>query len=282
MSVASLTLRRGRLGEFGRVAAFIRRDFLMAWSYRTAFLADTIAIFGQALIFSFVGRLVDPAAMPQIGGRTVDYLSYVTTGIALAGFLQVGLSRLMGVIATERFMGTLEAVLLTPTRLPVLQIGWVAFDVLYVPLRTVVYFAVMSVIFGVAFDLSGALPALAFIVVFLPFVWGVGLVCAAITMAFRNGGALNGAVRYVLTFGSGAYFPVDLFPTWMHGALRANPVTIAVDGTREALLGGVAWAQVASDLLVLAACGLASLVIGSNVFAYAFRRELRRGAIGLY
>jgi len=269
-------------GEFAKIAAFLRRDLMMALSYRAAFVADAVALLGQAVVFSYVGRLVDPSAVPGFGGKQTSYLAFVSVGLALTALLQVGLTRLTGVIGSERFMGTLESVLVSPTRLTTLQVGWVAYDLVYVPIRTFVFFAFMAGFFGVEFELAGTGPTLAFIVAFLPFVWGVGVASAAATLIFRRGVLANGVLGFGLTFLSGAYFPLDFFPGWVRTIAGFNPVALAVEGTRQALLGGAGWAELAPSIVGLSCLSLVALAIGSRVFAYAFRRELRSGGVGLY
>jgi ABC-2 type transport system permease protein len=268
--------------EIAKVAAFLRRDVLMALSYRTQFASDALMLFGQAVISAFVARIVDPSVLPSFGGRTAGYLTFVTVGIALTSFLQVGLTRLTGVIGSERFLGTLEAVLLSRARITTLQVGWVAYDMLYVPLRSFIFFSIMVVAFGVDIQASGAIPALAFLIVFLPFVWGAGVTSAAATLVFRRAGFVNGILGFTLTFSSGALFPLDVLPAPVAAVAHYSPVAIAVRGSREALIGGVGWAELAPDLALLAVCAAVSLWVGTRIFDYAFRRELRSGAIGLY
>jgi ABC-2 type transport system permease protein len=268
--------------QLRRIGAFLERDFRLAWSYRVAFFSDAASVFGQAFLFVFVGRMVDPATLPSFGGRPVTYLGFVTVGLAITSFLGVGQRRLQAMIGTERYLGTLEAVILTPVRLTTLQLGWLSYDLLYVPIRTAVFFVVMALAFGVDLDPSGALPTAAVILIFLPFVWGLGAASAAATLVFRHGGFLGGASSFVLMFTSGAYFPLDLLPRWIAWPAQFNPVTIAVEGARSALLGGATMSGIAGDLVVLACWAATTLFVGLQLFQRAFRRELATGNIGLY
>ena len=268
--------------ELTKVGAFLRRDFLMAWSYRTAFLSDFLNLFGQAFIFAFVAKLVDGPRVLAAEGSTGSYLAFVTVGLTISAFLQMGMSRLVGVIAGERFLGTLEPVLLSPTKFSTLQLGWVAYDLIYVPVRTLIFFAVMTALFGVELHAGGVLPALAFLVVFLPFVWGIGVAAAAAGLVFRRGAALTGVGSFALTFTSGAYFPLTLFPRWLQLIAEFNPVALAVRGSRDALLAGAGWSELLSPLALLAALSLFTLGVGVRLFRAAFAKELANGGIGLY
>lgn len=273
---------RGPWNDARKVTAFLRRDFLTAWSYRTAFFTDALALITQALVFAYVSQLVDPSRVPSFGGTRTGYLTYVTIGIAVSAFLTVGLGRLNAAIHTERYIGTLESVLVTPTRMGTLQLGWLAYDTLYVPVRTVVFVALMALVFDLPLQTRGTALAVLFVLALLPFVWGIAAAAAAASLVFRRVGAITGVGAFALTFTSGAYFPLDLFPAWVSSVAVWNPVAIAVAGARRALLGGEGLAALTPPLLALFAWGAVVLTAGLRLFSRGMRHELRKGGIGLY
>jgi ABC-2 type transport system permease protein len=81
---------------------------------------------------------------------------------------------------------------------------------------------------------------------------------------------------------SGIYFPLDLLPGWLAAIAEYNPIAIAIQGMREALLGGVGWGEIARDVAILTPMSAASLALGLIVFRLAVRRERRLGTLGLY
>lgn len=268
--------------EFGKLAAFLRRDFLVAWSYRLAFVTDAVGLLAQALLFSYVARMVDPQAVPTYGGQRPGYLAYVAVGIALTSFLQIGLGRMSSVLRSEQLAGTLETLLLTPTRLGTFQLGSVLYDLLYAPLQIFAFLAASTLLFGVHLDAGGVLPAVAVLLAFLPFTWGLGIASAAGVLTFRRGGGVFGFGGYVLTFLSGAYFPLELFPGWLQAVAQYNPIAVALDAMRQALLGGAGWSVALGPVLLLSAASAAALLVGFAAFRAALRRELRNGTLGLY
>lgn len=268
--------------ELRKLPAFARRDFLVAWSYRMSFVSDLVNLAGQALVFAFIGKMIDPADLPTVGGEQVTYIEFVAVGIAIGVFVTFGLQRVSAAIRNEQLMGTLESLLVTPTRTATLQIGSVFFDLLYIPLQTAVFLAAMALGFGLHIEPSGILPATALLLVFIPFVWGLGVLSAAATLTFRRGANAVAFGAILLAFGSGLYFPVELLPDWIEATAKANPIAIAVNGMRDALLGGTGWEGVGSDLLRLAPLAAASLCLGILAFRLALRRERSLGTLGLY
>jgi ABC-2 type transport system permease protein len=269
-------------GEARKLPAFVRRDFLVAWSYRVSFFGDIVNLAAQALAFSFIGRIVDSERLPTYGGGEVTYLEFAAVGIALGAFVQFALARVPAAIRGEQLMGTLESVMATPTAPATVQIGSVAFDLFYIPVRTAVFLGVIAAAFGLRMDPAGIAPAIAILIAFIPFVWGLGVASAALVVAFRRGAGVVGLGTIALALVSGLYFPVDLLPDWIAAATRHNPFAVAIEGMREALLGDLSGSQLAVDLALLAPLSAASLAVGVLLFRLALRRERRLGTLGLY
>jgi ABC-2 type transport system permease protein len=268
--------------ELRKVPAFFRRDLLVLFSYRFAFVGDWLNLILQVVIFYFVGKMVDPSNLPVIRGVRVSYMEFVAVGIALTSFVQISLGRVISVIRGEQMMGTLEALVVTPTTLTTLQLGSVAYDLVYIPIRIALFLAFASVVFDVHLVLFGLGPAAGVLLFFIPFVWGLGALGAAGVMTFRRGAGFVGIGLSVLTIASGTYFPVALLPGWLEWVARHNPITLALHATRLALLGGAGWEAVLPAIRVLAPVALVSIVIGVFALRAAVRRERRLGTLGLY
>jgi ABC-2 type transport system permease protein len=179
-------------------------------------------------------------------------------------------------------IGTLEALLMSPTSPTTVQFGSIAFDLLFIPVRVAALLLVVTLTLGLNFTLAGALPALVLLAALLPFVWGLGLVTAAAIVTFRRGTGLIGGIMAILGLASGAFFPLSLLPQWLQRLAEANPVAIVMEGTRGALIGGADWGAVASDVVVLVPLSAFALFAGVAAFRAALAREHRRGTLGLY
>jgi ABC-2 type transport system permease protein len=270
------------LGELRKLPAFVRRDFLVAWSYRLPFVGDWIGLALQAFMFYFVGLMVDPAKLPSFGGTQTTYMEFVAVGIAISAFITLALGRVATGMQQEQVAGTLESLLMTPTSPATVQLGSVVYDLIYIPIRTAVFLVVIAVAFGLDFTAGGLLPALVVLLAFIPFVWGLGIASAGATLTFRRGSGIVGLGSTVLVLFSGAFYPLDVLPGWVASLAELNPITIAVDGMREPLLGGAGWDGVGRAVLVLLPLSAASLALGAVGFRAALRRERSRGTLGLY
>ena len=268
------------LAEASKLGAFLRRDFLVRLSYRTALISDWINLFAQALVFSFVSKLVHPIHLAGVGRTT--YIAYVTVGIAVAGFMALGLARLVSAIQQEQLLGTLESLMVTPTTASVVLLGSVVYDMIYVPIRTVVFLIIVSIVFNVSFAASGYVPAILILATFIPFVWGLGSIASASILTYRRGSGQIGLVTFALTFTSGAYFPLALFPSWVASLARLNPIAIAITGMRAQLIGDAGWHDALVTMAKLVPFSAITLLLGLYAFRLAMRRERRLGTLGLY
>jgi ABC-2 type transport system permease protein len=279
--VGSAELRELR-GELPKLLAFLRRDAITAWSYRVSFFSDWVALAFQAGLFYLIGRMVDPANLPTYGGTRATYMEFVAIGIAVSVFLGIAVMRVSAQIRQEQLAGTLEALLLTPTKPLTIQLGSVAYDLLYIPVRTAGFLLVVGLAFGLRFEASGILPAALILLAFIPFVWGLGIMSAAATLTVRRGNAGVGWLLTLMTIVSAAYFPLAVLPDWLESAANANPLSLAVGGMREALLGGISSGKLLHTLGLLALASLCCIVLAGVVFRLALSRERRRGSLGQY
>jgi ABC-2 type transport system permease protein len=285
MSISAVSARRAALvEEIRKLPAFFRRDLLVTWSYKLQFFTDWINLIGQVVVFYFVSDLVNPSAVPSYGGTQASYLQFVTIGIAVTSFLQVSLARVTAAIRNEQLQGTLETLLLTPTAPATFQLGSAMYEIAYVPVRVVLFLGFAAVVFGVQYTVSGLPEAVAVLVVFVPFVWGLGVISAAATLTYRRGTSFVGAGASALTITSGAYFPVTAFAgfPFLKTLAALNPITYALFAIRNALLGGAGWGPTLKAIAIL--LPVAAVTLGAGVWAFrlALRREQRRGTLGLY
>ena len=270
------------VGELAKLPAFVRRDFLIAWSYRVAFLGDIVGLVFGLVVFYFVGKMVDPSTVPTYAGDRPTYLEWVVVGVALGAFISLGLGRVMAAVRSEQMTGTLESLLMTPTATTTIQVGSAVYDLAYVPLRTAIFLVVATVLFGLDYDAGGVFRATVILLAFVPFVWGLGVLSAAGVLTLRRGAGLVGLGTALLTLASGAYFPVELLPDWIEQTAPYNPIAVALEGMRETLIGGAGWDEVVGDVAVLVPAAMLALAVGIGAFKLALKRERRKGTMGLY
>jgi len=270
------------LSEIRKLPTFVRRDLQEALSYPLVFVSDSLSMIGQIVVFYFIGRMVSPSTLEQFGGSQVSYIEFVSIGIALTSVLSVGLLTVTAAVRTEQLYGTLEALVASPTAPTTLQFGLAAYDMLYVPLRMTVFLVLVSVLFGAHYTWTGLGPAALVLLAFGPLVWGLGIISAAGVLTFRKGGLVVGFAGVAFAVLSVTYVPIGVLPSWLQPLASANPVTIALNGIRSALLGTAGYRDVLPQFLMLLPIAIAFVLASIWAFRAALRRERRLGTLGLY
>jgi ABC-2 type transport system permease protein len=282
--MSSLTLARPTtlLEELRKIPAFLRRDFLIMVSYRVALLGDWFNLIAQVVVFYFVSKLIPTETMPVFSGVQPNYMEFVVTGIVPTAFLQIGITRVIAVLRQEQHMGTLEPLLAAPLTPATLQLGSVAYDLVYVPIRSIMFLLMSAIFFDVSFNTGGLGPTVGVLLVFIPFVWGLGMLGSASVLTLKRGAGVVGFASTFLILGSGTYFPLSVFPGWVQDLAVFNPVALALQATRETLIGTDGWGETLPQILRLLPSSILTLVLGLSAFAFALKRERRRGTLGMY
>jgi ABC-2 type transport system permease protein len=184
-------------------------------------------------------------------------------------------------LQTGTSTGTIEAMLATPTNVPTLLAGLAGYDVLYALLRaTVVLLAATVMGAHLAWDrILAVAPVIALIILaHVP----IGVIAAAMVLAFRTPGPLPQLVFMLSTFLGGVYYPTKVIP----GAVRVIsdfvPLTYGLKAIRRVLLEGKSLAAVSHELLVLAGFAAVLTVIGALAFQAALGYARRAGTLAQY
>jgi ABC-2 type transport system permease protein len=269
---------------FTKPLAFLKKDFLMETSYRFSFFLQFGAIFFSVVMFYFVAKLIGDApsvknSLDQYGG---EYFSFVLIGIAFSNFLAVGMGSFSSNIRGEQMMGTLEAMLVTPTRLPTIILSSSQWSFAFTSLRVGVYLLLGALFFGVNLGNANVLPALTALVLTVIAFSSLGIISASFIMIFKRGDPLAWIISTSSTLLGGVYYPISILPDWLQGLSLLFPITYALDAIRLSLLQGYGFAGISRDLLALVLFSLITLPISLLVFRYAVRRAKKDGSLAYY
>jgi len=88
---------------------------MLQMSYKLEFFLRLFFAFFNILTYYFVAKLVGTAGAPYLKPYGGDYFSFVLIGVAFSTYLMVSLRGFSESIRDEQMMGTLEAMLVTPT-----------------------------------------------------------------------------------------------------------------------------------------------------------------------
>ena len=150
---------------FDKALAFIKRDFLIDISYKVSFLMNITGIFFSVLTFYFISKLFGTAAAPYLGEYGGEYFPFVLLGIAFSTYLGVGLGTSASAIRQEQVLGTLESMLISPTRASAIAIYLSLWNFIFSSFHIFIYLIIGRLIFGLRFSFNR--PLLIIIILFL-------------------------------------------------------------------------------------------------------------------
>jgi ABC-2 type transport system permease protein len=262
--------------------AFVKRDLASDLSYRLSFLMQFAGIFIGVASFFFVSRLVGKAANPYLASYGGDYFGFVLVGIAFVGFQSFGLGAFSSAISGAQAQGTLEAMLVTPTKLSTIVVSSSIWSFLWTVFTVLIYLAVGGLLFGA--DLGHANPLTALVVLFLTSLVfsGIGVLSASTIMVLKRGDPIGAIFGGASAFLGGTLFPTTVFPGWLQSVAHIFPIFYGLRAMRMAVLRGATLSQVSGDVLALCLFAVVLVPLSLIAFRGAVRVAKTDGTLGTY
>jgi len=277
-----------RAAALRKAWAFLWKDFLIEASYKSAFVLNLGGVvFSVGIWFFFSGFLqanLSGHATALTGG---NLFAFILFGIAPYSYQQVSLSAFGRRFREEQVTGTLEAMLVCPTRTPLVIFGSALFDFVFTSLRIVLYILVglgFSWIASRPIDLhlAGLAPALIILTLMVMTSVGIGIMAAAFVMYFKRGEVLVTLISSASALLGGVFFPTGALPGFLQPFSRLLPITYTTDGVRRALLTGDGMMDLLPHIEVLLLFAAVLLPLGLFVFRLALRAARRDGTLVQY
>ncbi len=264
------------------VNAFLFRDLHIEVSYRLSFLLQVVGIFPVVLMFYFLSLLFGDVASGLLKAYGGHYFPFVLIGIAVQNYFILALSSFAGSIREAQLSGTLEAVLSTPVRLPVILMGSTFYAFVFNSIRIVIYLMIGSLISGPVFN-WGSLPG-AFLVIALSIMAfsSMGILSASFIVLFKKGDPLNWFFSIVSWLLGGVYYPISVLPEWLQRFSAFIPMTHSLEALRMLLINQGTLVSVSKSIFVLGIWALAGLPVSYLCFVYAVQRGRINGNLGHY
>ena len=262
--------------------AFFKRDLSLALSYRLSFLLQFLGIFFSMATFYFLAQFFGNAVAPQLEAYGGDYFSFVLIGLAFSGYMGLSLSSFAESIRESQMMGTLEIMLLSPTRLSTILLSSSLWSYALTTLRVVVYLLLGALFFGFSLSQANFLGALVVLVLSITSFSGIGIMSAAFVLVLKKGDPVAWLFGGVSSLLAGVFYPVSILPNWLEPLSRFLPLTYALDATRLTMLQGSSLYDVRLDLLVLSGFTMVLTPLAFLAFRQALRRAKMDGSLIQY
>lgn len=262
-----------------KIFAFIKKSLLVQWSYRLAICLGILGTFGTLLIFYFIDSLFGSKIVPHLAPYGVNYFSYALLGIALSGFFGTSLGKVAHQINHEQAVGTLEALLVTPTGIGTLVAAMIASDLLYAFVEFGIYIIAGIFLFRIDFSNVNILSALVIAVLSIISFNSLSIISAGFIIVLKKGDPVSWLISTGFELLGGVYFPITVLPNWLQGISHLFPITYCIRSMELAVYKGFSLRQLYPDVLALGFFSLFLFPAGSLVLKCAVNQARKAGSL---
>ncbi|NNG16276.1 MAG: ABC transporter permease, partial [Gemmatimonadales bacterium] len=207
-----------------------------------------------------------------------QYFGFVLVGIVAYSYLGVAVNSIPNTLARSISSGTIEAFLVAPASLSSILAGFASYDLAWTTMRSVVLLAAGAIL-GASFGLVGMPAALVILALTVLAYVPLGLMAAALVMAFRTTGPFPKVVFAASALLGGVYYPTHVIPSWLEQVSRIVPLTYGLRAIRRTLLEGWSLRQVGDDVMILIGITAVLFALAIPVFLKALGYARRRGTL---
>jgi len=262
--------------------AFVKRDASMALSYRLSFAMQFMGMLITIATFYFLSELFGDTVSPMLEDYGGDYFAFVLIGLAFSRYMMLSMTTFSESIRQGQMMGTLEIMLLSPTRLSKILLSSSIWAYVFTSFQVVLFLVLGVVIFGMSMAEANYLAGLVILILSIVSFAGIGIISAAFIMVLKKGDPIAFAFGGLSTLLAGVYYPVAVLPDWMERVADFLPLTYALEGMRKALLEGYTLYDSRFEILALVGFSAVLLPIALVSFRYAVRRARVEGSLIQY
>ncbi len=262
--------------------AFLKRDLSQQLSYRISFAFQFIGIFFSIAVFYFVSKLFGVAIAPQLEAYGGDYFSFVLIGMAFTGYMGLSMSNFASSIREGQMMGTLEIMLLSPTRLSAILISSSLWSYLMTTFNVLIYFLFGVFVFGADLTQANFPAAILVLLLSITSFSSIGILSASFVLFLKKGDPISWIFGSLSSLLAGVYYPITVLPDWLSPLSRVLPLTYALDAMRLTMLKGYSLAEVSTDIFVLLGFSLVLTPLSFLVFRMALKRAKKEGSLIQY
>jgi ABC-2 type transport system permease protein len=259
--------------------AFVKRDASMALSYRLSFAMQFVGMLITITTFYFLSKLVGGTVATQLEAYGGDYFAFVLIGLAFSRYMMLSMTTFSTSIREGQMMGTLEIMLLSPTRLSVILLSSSIWAYVFTSFQVVLFLILGVAVFGMSLAYANYLAAMVILILSIASFAGIGIISAAFIMVLKKGDPIAFAFGALSTLLAGVYYPVQVLPGWMERLSDLLPLTYALEGMRKALLQGYTLYDSRFEILALLCFSAVLLPLAFLAFRFAVKRARAEGSL---
>ncbi len=206
---------------------------------------------------------------------------YVVVGAALSGLWSTLLFSGSGAITHERWMGTLELLVASPSSLVVILGGKLLGTIAFSLSSLVLSYGIGAWLFGYPLTVADPVGFAVSLVLGLVALWVMGMLFAPLAIYWRPVGQFLGALEYPIFSLSGFVFPILLLPVWTVPVSDLLPPYWAAVALHGAARGDLALPEQVRAWVNIVVLSALLLLVSLAMFHAVLVRARRIGTLAL-
>ena len=265
-----------------KIFALVKKDLLVETSYKLSFFFNIFGVITSLIVYYFIDRMFGYRMTEHLEEFGVNYFSYVLLNMAFFSYIGVGMGSFSNRVRHEQVQGTLEALLLSPTKIRTILLGMGLWNLMFATFDVIVYVLLGVFLFGIDFGnvniLSTALVLILTVITFS----GLGILSASFVLVFKRGNPIGWVINTLEGILGGVYFPVSVMPAGLRFLANFLPITYAIRAMQLSVYKGYSPGMIVKELSFLVLFALILVPLSFYCFRYALKRTRREGSLAQY
>jgi ABC-2 type transport system permease protein len=264
-----------------KVYVFIKRDFLMMFTYKFAMVFNYAQMIMNLFLFVLFARMFGERMLNMLADYGGDYIQYILVGSIGWGYIWSAMGAASGSIQQEMVRGTFEPIFLTPTSPFVIVIAYTIFGMFMGTISMIIHLVLGIAVFNVQLtgDITLAIVLMGLSVLMMV---GFGLMVAGLNVFLKQVGSFVSVIQGVALFLCGVYFPLEVLPEFIRPISKALPMYYSITGLRLALSDQASLETVMEYFWILLVLAVIAMVVGTFLFKKGLNRARKEGTLAYY
>jgi ABC-2 type transport system permease protein len=271
----------GELEMLRKLYVFIKRDFLMMFTYKFAMLFNYVQMIMNLFLFVLFAAMFGERMVPMLAQFGGDFIQYILIGSIGWGYIWSAMSAASGSIRQEMMRGTFEPIFLTPTSPFVIVMAYTIWGLFMGTISMFIFLAFGLVVFNVHIT-GNAIMAIILMGLSVTMMVGFGLMVAGLNVFLKQIGSLVSVIQGVSLFLCGVYFPLEVLPEIIQPIGKFLPMYYSITGLRMALSDIASVQDVMYYFWILLVLATVAVVIGVFLFRRGLDRARKEGTLAYY
>jgi len=200
-----------------------------------AIVQNIIASIANAFNYQLVGaENVIQFNQTSVTSKRFTTVDFYIPGITSAFIMTNGIIALTANTTEFKRRGIIKRLSLTPLT----KMDWILGNVLSQTLLNLMLTAIMIALGWAIFNVRVIPDALSILLIFIGSIMfsGIGMLLSGLIKDVEAASAIGNAIAFPMMFLSGAYFPLEMMPSYIQTIAKALPLTYFADGLRYSML----------------------------------------------